>query len=185
MMPLTPDSSDPAVPDPREELLLRGLAGLRRWARGRLPPNARDQMDTCDLVQETALHTLRRLASFTPEHAGSMPAYLQRAAGNLVIDAVRRARRRPVAPLDEALPLRSPEDDALTETIRGEARTQYRAALRALPAKDRRLLITRHHLEWSYEAIAKRLSLPSVDAVRMALRRAERRLHVQLACDSA
>jgi RNA polymerase sigma factor (sigma-70 family) len=185
MMPLMPDSSDPAVPSPNEELLLRSLAGLRRWARGRLPSNTRNQMDTCDLVQETALNTLKRLASFTPEHAGSMPAYLQRAAGNIVIDAVRRARRRPVAPLNEAMPLRSTEDDALTVAIRGEARAHYRAALRALRAKDRRLLIARHHLEWSYEAIAKRLGLPSVDAVRMALRRAERRLHGQLACDSA
>jgi DNA-directed RNA polymerase specialized sigma24 family protein len=88
-------------------------------------------------------------------------------------------------PLNDAKSLRSADDDALTETIRGEARAHYRAALLALRAKDRRLLIARHHLEWSYEAIAKRLSLPSADAVRMALRRAERRLHDQLACDSA
>jgi len=184
MMPLTPDSSDSEVSDSREELLLRSLPALRRWAHGRLPHNARNQMDTCDLVQETALHTLRRLPSFTPDHAGAMPAYLQRAAGNLVIDALRRARCRPAAPLDEAM-LRSKEYDALTETIRGEARTHYRAALRALRAKDRRLLIARHHLEWSYEAIAKRLRLPTADAVRMALRRAERRLHAQLVCNSA
>src|SRR5262245_35311405 len=179
------DHFDPAVPDAREELLLRSLPGLRRWARGRLPVNTRSQMDTCELVQETALHTLRRLASFTPEHAGSMPAYLQRAAGNIVIDAVRRARRRPVAPLDDAMPIQSKEEDPLTETIRDEARGQYRTALRALRAKDRRLLIARHRLEWSYDAIAKRLGLPSTDAVRMALRRAEQRLRDQLACESA
>lgn len=180
---MTPDPSEPALPNAREELLLRSLSGLRRWARRRLPPGVRDQMDTCDLVQETALHTLRRLAAFTPEHAGSMPAYLQRTAGNIVIDTVRRARRRPVGPLDETMPLPSPEDDPLTETIRCEARVRYRMALRALKVKDRRLLIARHHLEWSYDAIARRLGLPSADAVRMGLRRAERRLHNQLACD--
>jgi len=185
MMPQPDEYSDPAVPDSREELLLRSLPGLRRWARGRLPLNTRAQMDTCDLVQETALHTLRRLAAFTPEHDGSMPAYLQRAAGNIVIDAVRRARRRPAAPLDDAMPLRSHSDDPLTETIHAEARVHYRTALRALRAKDRRLLIARHRLEWSYDAIAKRLGLPSAAAVRMALRRAERRLRAQLACESA
>jgi RNA polymerase sigma-70 factor, ECF subfamily len=184
MMPSTRESSDRAVLGPREDLLLLGLSGLRRWARGRLPPSARDEMDTCDLVQETALHTLRRLASFTPVHAGSMPAYLRRVAGNIVID-VRRARRRPVTPLEEAGPLRSHEDDPLSEAIRGEARTQYRTALRALRDKDRRLLIARHHLEWRYDAIAKRLGLPSADAVRVALRRAERRLHAQLSCGSS
>src|SRR5262249_19144994 len=184
MMPLKLDSSDPAVRDPREELLLRGLPALRRWAHRRLPPSARDEMDTCDLVQETALRTLRCLASFTPEHAGSMPAYLHRAAGSIVIDAVRRAQRRPVAPLEQAGPLRSCEDDPLSEAIRSEARARYRTALLALRARDRRLLIARHHLEWRNDAIARRLGLPSADAVRMALRRAERRLQAQLARDA-
>src|SRR5262249_33515860 len=117
-------------------------------------------------------------------HAGAMPAYLHRAAGSIVIDAVRRTRRRPVAPIEQAGPLRSYEDDPLIEAIRSEARTRYRTALVALRGKDRRLLIAAHHLEWRYEAIAKRLGLPSAAAVRMALRRAERRLQAQLARDA-
>jgi RNA polymerase sigma factor (sigma-70 family) len=178
MMPSTSDSIDRAA---REQLLLNSLSRLKRWARGRVPPSARDQMDTCDLVQEAALHTFRCLGSFTPEHDGSMPAYLQRAASNIVIDAVRRARRRQPAPLNDAMPLPSKDDDPLTETMRSEARAHDRTALGALRAKDRRLLIARHHLEWGYDAIARQLALPSADAARMALRRAERRLHDQLA----
>ena len=126
----------------REELLVRGLPDLQRWARGRVPSTARSHMDTCDLVQEAALHTFRNLAHFTPEHAGSMPAYLRRAAGNRVLDELRRnARHGTPDQLSEAI--RSDEDDPLTETMRAQQRARYRQALRALRARDRRLVIAR------------------------------------------
>ena len=169
--------------DTRAQLLVRSLPGLERWAHGRLPDGARDHMDTCDLVQEAALRTFARLAHFVPEHSGSMPAYLRRAASNTVMDEARRnARRRPADVLDQ--PAAFSDDDPLRETIRSEARAHYRTALRALRPKDRRLLLARHHLEWSLERIAQRLGLKSPDAARMAVRRAERRLHDQLACRS-
>ena len=167
--------------DTRAQLLVKSLPGLERWARGRLPVGARGHMDTCDLVQEAALRTFARLKHFVPEHSGSMPAYLRRAASNTVIDEARRhARRRSADVLDDPAPAFS-DDDPLRETIRSEARAHYRTALRALRRKDRRLLLARHHLEWSLERIAQRLGLKSPDAARMAVRRAERRLHDQLA----
>ena len=167
-----------------EALLLRCLPSLRRWLHGRLPSCVRSQMDTCDLVQEAALHTFGRLAHFRPEHAGSMPAYLRRAVDNRVLDEVRRNQRRGT-PEPIQGEFRSHDDDPLTETLRSEERAQYRAALFALRAKDRRLLVARHQLEWSFARIARRLALPTEDAARMALRRAERRLLDQLACRSA
>jgi RNA polymerase sigma-70 factor, ECF subfamily len=201
MCPFTPKFTESATPlaDPstvdlvreaqrgddgaREELLVRSLPDFRRWAHGRLPSSARSYMDTCDLVQEAALHTFRCLAHFTPEHDGSMPAYLRRAAGNRVLDELRRhARHGTPDQLDEAI--RSNEDDPLTETMRAQARARYRQALRALRARDRRLIIARHELEWSFAVIARRLDLPSPAAARMALRRAERTLLDQLACRS-
>ena len=138
-------------------------------------------MDTCDLVQEAALHTFGRLSYFTPEHDGSMPAYLRRAAGNRLCDEMRRVARRGTP---DRLPdaIRSHDDDALTTAMRAEERVRYRTALLALRARDRRLLIAWHQLEWSFAQIARRLGLPSPDAARMALRRAERRLLDQLAC---
>ena len=47
-----------------EALLERSLPDLKRWAHGRLPAAARGALDTGDLVQETALHVLRRLDVF-------------------------------------------------------------------------------------------------------------------------
>jgi RNA polymerase sigma factor (sigma-70 family) len=166
----------------RERLLVSSLPALERWAHGRVPVGARDHMDTCDLVQEAALRTFARLAHFVPEHSGSMPAYLRRAASNTLIDEARRHARKSAVVLDEPPPFS--DDDPLSETIRSEARAHYRTALRALRRKDRRLLLARHHLEWSLERVAQRFGLRSPDAARMAVRRAERRLHDQLACRS-
>jgi RNA polymerase sigma factor (sigma-70 family) len=167
----------------REQLLVKSLPGLEQWAHGRVPFGARGHMDTCDLVQEAALRTFARLAHFVPEHSGSMPAYLRRAASNTIIDEARRHARRRTGDVVDG-PARFSDDDPLSETIRSEARGHYRTALRALRPKDRRLLLARHHLEWSLDRIAKRLGLKSPDAARMAVRRAERRLHDQLACRS-
>ena len=47
-----------------DELLVRCLPSLRRWAHGRLPSAARGALDTEDLVQQAAFQTLRRLHLF-------------------------------------------------------------------------------------------------------------------------
>ena len=44
-----------------EALLQRSIPQLKRWAHGKLPPAARNNLDTGDLVQETVLHVLRRI----------------------------------------------------------------------------------------------------------------------------
>src|SRR5687768_7571721 len=62
-----------------ERLVARHLAPLRRWARGRLPRWARDLSDTDDLVQDTLLQTMGRLAGFEPRGPGALQAYLRQA----------------------------------------------------------------------------------------------------------
>jgi DNA-directed RNA polymerase specialized sigma24 family protein len=112
-----------------------------------------------------------------------MPAYLRRVADNRVLDEVRRSSRRGAhEPIDEGI--RSHEDDPLTVAVCAQERARYRKALLALRPRDRRLVIGRHELSWSFARIARRVGLPSRDAARMALRRAERKLFAQLACRS-
>ena len=79
-----------------DALFQRVVPTLRRWARGRLPAYARDLADTQDLVQETVLHTLKRLHAFEPRHQGALQAYLRQAIANRIRDEIRRVRRRPV-----------------------------------------------------------------------------------------
>ena len=84
-----------------EALLQRCLPSLKRWAHGRLPAIARGSLDTEDLVQESAMHVLRRLDVFEPRHVGAMQAYLRQSVINRIRDEVRRIGRQP-PPIDAA-----------------------------------------------------------------------------------
>jgi RNA polymerase sigma-70 factor, ECF subfamily len=162
-----------------EELLVGSLPGLRRWARYKLPAAARGHMDTCDLVQDAALLAVARLARFTPQNEGSMPAYLRQIARHRVCDEFRRTVRRPQSvELNETLQSEQPGPLALA--IKVEERWRYRRALRKLRSKDRKLVNARYESESGFATIAKHFGLPSAAAARMAVRRAERRLMVHL-----
>jgi RNA polymerase sigma-70 factor (ECF subfamily) len=153
----------------------RCLPRLRRWAHGRLPVGAREHLDTVDLVQDVALHTLGRLTTFEPQHAAAMHAYLRQAMANRICDEVRRAARRPrPTAVPDDLPSHRPSP--LADAIGAEQYWRYRQALSQLRPRDRRLVIARVEHGWSYKVIAERFGLPSVPAANMAARRAVVRL---------
>jgi RNA polymerase sigma factor (sigma-70 family) len=158
-----------------EALMQRCLPPLRRWARGRLPTGTRGQLDTCDLVQDVAMHALGRLASFEPRHPAALDAYLRRALVNRIRDELRRVARRPRATV---LPeqLRSNGPSPLAAAIEAEQYWRYRHALSRLGAKDRQLIVARVEYGWSHRMIAERFGLPSVPAASMAVLRAAKRL---------
>jgi len=161
--------------DATNALLERCLPPLKRWAHGRLPIAARGSLDTDDIVQNVALHMLKRLDRFEPRHVGAMQSYLRQAVINRIRDEVRRVGRRPP-------PVELPEDapsqraSALEVAIEAETYERYREALRGLRARDRELIVGRIEMQWSFAEIAHRFEVPSVDAARMAVSRAMRRL---------
>jgi RNA polymerase sigma-70 factor, ECF subfamily len=166
-----------------EALLERCLPSLKRWAHGRLPLAARGSLDTGDLVQETALHVLRRLEYFEPRHVGAMQAYLRMAVINRIRDEVRRVTRHPPASelIDEpASNLTSPLEGA----IQAEAYDKYREALSSLDTRDREMVVARLEAQWSAQEIAQRFGLRTADAARMAVGRALRRLTQRLSAGS-
>jgi RNA polymerase sigma factor (sigma-70 family) len=158
-------------------LFSRYLPLLRRWARGRLPQRARDLRDTDDLVQETLIHTLRRLDAFEMRHEGALQAYLRQAIVNRVRDEVRRAGRSPVQ-----TDVIGHEDagpggvSPLEEAIGHEALERYERALGRLRPEEREAVIARVELGHRYEDVATALGKPSADAARMAVSRALVRL---------
>ncbi|PWT79580.1 MAG: hypothetical protein C5B57_13725 [Blastocatellia bacterium] len=158
-----------------EALLQRCLPSLTRWAHGRLPPIARGHLDTEDLVQESALHVLARLDLFEPRHVGAMQAYLKQSVINRIRDEVRRIGRQP-PPLELAEDHPSSETSPLETAIQAEAYDRYRQALSDLSAKDRELIVARIELQWSISEIAQHFNMRTVDATRMAVMRAVRRL---------
>lgn len=158
-----------------EALLERCLPPLKRWAHGQLPPAARGYLDTGDLVQDAALHLLKRLEVFEPRHVGAVQAYLRQSVINRIRDEVRRIGRQP-PPIE--LPEDSPSDrtSPLEMAMRAEEYEYYREALTSLSPKDRELIVGRIELQWNLAEIAHRFGLHTADAARMAVSRALRRL---------
>ena len=163
-----------------QALLERCLTPLKRWAHGRLPPAARGRLDTGDLVQEAALHVLGNLKTFEPRHVGAMQAYLRQSVVNRICDEVRRLYRQPPPselPDEHPCDRSSPEEDA----IRAEEYDHYRQAVVRLAPKDRAIIVGRIEMQWSLAEIAQRYDFPTVDAARMAVNRAVKRLTAEFA----
>jgi RNA polymerase sigma-70 factor (ECF subfamily) len=158
-----------------EALLQRCLPGLRRWAHGRLPPHARDGLDTGDLVQEAALHLLQRVDAFEPRHVGAMQAYLRQSIINRIRDEIRRVTRRP-APVELVYEPPAETLSPLEETLQHESYERYQRAIGRLSARDRELVVARMEAQWSFAQIAERFGVATPDAARMAVNRALKRL---------
>jgi RNA polymerase sigma-70 factor (ECF subfamily) len=167
-----------------EALLERCLPQLQRWAHGRLPAAARGSLDTNDLVQDAALNLVKRLELFEPRHVGAMQGYLRQSVINRIRDEVRKIGRH--APPTE-LPDDHPSDrtSPLEAAIQSEAYERYRQALSRLEPKDRELIVARVEVQWSVAEIAQRFGMRTVDATRMAVSRAVRRLTDQMKALSA
>jgi len=158
-----------------EALLQRCLPELKRWAHGRLPAYARESLDTGDLVQEAALHMLKRVDEFEPQHVGAMQAYLRQSVINRIRDEIRRVARRPVA-VELVYEPAADAPSPLELTMQRETYERYRSALDRLAARDRKLVVARMEGQWSMSQIADGFQLATPDAARMAVNRALKRL---------
>lgn len=158
-------------------LFTRYSSWLRRWTHGRLPRWVRGAIDTSDLVQDSLHHTLSRLPWFEPDHAGALRAYLRRAVDNRIRDEMRRAAYRlsVIAPDD---PLRHSEEAAaqFRQLVDDDTWRRYRAGLKQLNGRDRRLIVGRAELGYNYRQLALTVRLPSAEAARKGVRRALARL---------
>jgi RNA polymerase sigma factor (sigma-70 family) len=164
------------------ELCVRYLPRLRRWAHGRLPLWAREHLDTEDIVQDTLMQSVRQLSAFTPQHERAFCAYVSQALRNRLRDAVRRAMTRPAGEsLSADVPAREPSP--LEQALGGQMLVCYDAALQRLRATDRELIIARVELGLDYAEIAGLMEKASIPAVRVAVSRALVRLAVEMGVD--
>jgi RNA polymerase sigma-70 factor (ECF subfamily) len=154
----------------RERLVALYLPLLRRWARGRLPAQARDLCDTHDLVQVTLISALDRIEHFRPQREGAFLAYLRTALMNSVRMELRRVQRR-----GEHLGL----DGAGAELDAGLAAPQdpdrlldYETALAHLKPLQREAVILRFEFGMDFAEIAAALGRPSAAAAHMLVARA-------------
>lgn len=100
-----------------------------------------------------------------------------RAVENRINDQLRRARRRlNVIMPDASAPLSDSATPQHQQLVDDEARKRYAAGLERLTDRDRRLIVGRAELGYSYRQIALMERLSSEAGARKALARALRRL---------
>ncbi len=161
------------------ELCVRYLPRLRRWAHGRLPIWAREHLDTEDIVQDTLMQSVRQLNAFTPQHERAFCAYVSQAPRNRLRDAVRRAMTRPAGEsLSADVPDREPSP--LEQALGGQMLVRYDEALQRLRPTDRELVIARVELGLDYSEIAGLMEKSSRASARVAVSRALVRLAVEM-----
>ena len=108
---------------------------------------------------------------------------------------LRSLARRPAVPHDQGIgrrPAAAPLTDEhpsdatspLESAIEAESYERYRRALDELKPRDREMVVARVEVQWSLTEIAQRFGLPSVDAARMAVSRALKRLSAQMRPES-
>jgi RNA polymerase sigma-70 factor (ECF subfamily) len=162
-----------------DRLLARCLPPLRRWAHGRLPPFARDLLDTADVVQDTVIAALGRLDGFEARREGALQAYLRQAVANRITDVVRQHLRRPI-PTEMPEHLADAAASPLERAIGAENQARYDEALARLREEDREAIVTRIELQYSYEELAVALGKPTANAARVAVTRALQRLAAEM-----
>lgn len=152
------------------ELMERSVPPLRRWARGRIPPSARDLAETQDIVQDAITRTLPRLNTFEATHPGALQAFLRQAVANHIVDLIRKVERRPSrAPYENAEDAVDFAPSPLERAIGREGIERYEAALQRLKPEDREAIVARIELQQSYEEVAIALGKPNANAARSAV----------------
>ncbi len=161
--------------DAREQLVVRYLALLKRWAHGRVPPRARGLADTDDLVQTTLVRALNGVQHFEPRREGAFLAYLRTILLNQLRTAIQRVDAGP--PL-QSLPeeLEGARPSPLEEAIGAEAMESYEAALASLTEDQRQSVVLRIEMGLTFQQVAEATESPSADAARMLVARGLARL---------
>ena len=165
--------------DAREQLALRYLALLTRWAHGRVPPRARGLADTDDLVQTTLVRALNGVQQFEPRREGAFLAYLR----TILLNQLRTALQRvdagpPLHTLPDGLAAARPSP--LEEAIGAQAVESYETALDSLTEDQRQAVVLRIEMGLTFQQVAEATESPSADAARMLVARGLTQLSEQM-----
>lgn len=160
-------------------LIERAIPLVTRWAHGRVPPYARAEANTEDVVQDAVVKSLRRVGAFQHRSVSGLQFYLRRSVVNRIRDLLRRTLRRggPAAPIEVEPP--GLEPSPLEAAIRTQRFEQFLEALQQLSPGDRQIVVWRVELGYGVSEIAQRLGT-SVPAAGMRVNRALERLRKHL-----
>ncbi|WP_277403076.1 RNA polymerase sigma factor [Burkholderia sp. Ac-20365] len=141
-----------------------------------------DRMEAEDVAQEAFMRIWKQAPRWR-EGEARFDTWLHRVALNLCYDRLRGHREEPADELPDVLP--DDADPAATPDAQLEAQSRdarVRAALAALPARQREALVLNYYQELSNIEAAALMGI-TVDALESLLARARRNLRAQLAGD--
>ena len=157
------------------------LPHLKRFAVRHLPPQLHGAITPDDLVQEVVLTGLRQLHRLELPHEQAFLSYLLTSLRHRIVDEVRKTRRLPALVSDDDGSWTVDHGvSPLQRLIRRESLRRYSQALACLADRDRQLIVLRLVRGIPCSDVAVRLDMPSEAAVRMAVKRAVRRLEKSL-----
>ena len=165
------------------DLVQRYLIPLQRWAAGRLPRDARDMMDTEDIVQETFFRAIPHLQKLEEEGQGAVLAYMRQAVLNIVRNELKRAGRRPQKVEMDATVLQHKGRSPLEDLLGKETAQRYEQAMSKLTPTEREAVTMRLEFGYRYQDIAVAMGSPSANAARMMVSRAVGKLAQYMAAD--
>src|SRR5213080_3577430 len=154
------------------ELVRRHARALARFLASAGAPDA----DLDDLVQETFIRAFRGVGRFRGQCR--FRTWLLTIGGNVLKDAVRRARRAKVVPLADEL--RATDGDPHERAVAGEAEGRLRDGLGRLSRMQREVFLLRAQQGLAYDEIAAALGT-SPGAARVHYHHAVKRLKEYLA----
>ncbi len=173
----------------RGELLDRHRGRLRKMISLRLDPRLAARVDPSDIVQDTLAEAERRLDRYVLEQPLPFYPWLRQLALERIADQRRRhlkAARRSVLRQEDigALPdtsaaeladrLLDQGDSPSAGLLREELRARVRAALDAMPASDREVLVLRYLEQLSANEVGAILCISEAAAKKRALRALQR-----------
>lgn len=137
-----------------------------------------DRAEAEEIVQEAFLRLWRKAPDWDPGGAARLSTWLGRVAANLAVDRHRRRARS--APLEEGAEIADPSPGVEAALIAADRRAALRAALDALPDRQRQAVVLRHVEGYSNPDIAATMGT-GVEAVESLVARGKRRLALLLA----
>ncbi len=158
----------------------------RSWLRTVISARVEDAATADDLLQETMMAALRNCEQLQ-EQAKLAPWLYRIAVRQVLLHRRTQGRQRKLvngyaAALDQITRLPASSNGQANPQewlLRQESQAQVRAALRALPRRDREVLLLKYEQDWNYQQISEHLGLTR-EAVKFRLLRARKRLRAWL-----
>lgn len=149
-----------------DELFSMFQPALIRWAHGRIPLQAKNFMDTEDMVQDTMLLAFKNIDRIKAKRPGSFFTYLRTIFLNQIKQELRKNK-----PFQLSITQSSNEHQLAYEKDLNTL-IAYDDAINKLAEEENEAVILRMEFGFSYQEIADLMKRPSANSTRMYISRA-------------